>query len=85
MSDVTLDFGKKLREARRSAGLTQAQVARRMRIHQSYVSRVERGLENPTLESCLNFATAVGYGFEPSRGFVPLNELDPDLGDLPLS
>jgi transcriptional regulator with XRE-family HTH domain len=57
------EFGRRLREARRQAGLTQAEVARRLGIRQSYVSRVERGAQNITLSYCVRFADAVGCEF----------------------
>ena len=57
---LIIEFGRRLREARRRAGLSQAEVARRLRIRQSYVSRVELGTENITLSACARYAQAVG-------------------------
>jgi transcriptional regulator with XRE-family HTH domain len=57
---LIIEFGRRLREARRRAGLSQAEVARRLRIRQSYVSRVELGMENITLLACARYAQAVG-------------------------
>lgn len=36
-------FLKRLREARESSGLTQVQVAKKLGLHQSYVSKIESG------------------------------------------
>jgi hypothetical protein len=47
---LLLDFGTDLREARRRAGLSQAAVAKRLGVNQSYVSLVERGMRNLPLE-----------------------------------
>ena len=63
------EFGRRLREARRRAGLSQAEVAARLGIGQRYVSRVELGTENITLSACVRFARAVGCLFSPE--FTP--------------
>ena len=41
---LIMEFGRRLREGRRRAGLSQAEVAKRLGIRQSYVSRVEFGV-----------------------------------------
>lgn len=43
------EIGKRLREARESNHLTQADVATKARITTSYYARVERGEEQPSL------------------------------------
>jgi transcriptional regulator with XRE-family HTH domain len=60
---LIIEFGRRLREARRRAGLSQAEVAARLGIRQGYVSRVELGAENVTLSACVRFAQAVGCVF----------------------
>lgn len=49
-----------LREARRSAGLTQAQVAQRAGISQSAVAQLERPGSNPTVETLDGVLRATG-------------------------
>ena len=46
-----MDVGELLREARRRHGLTQKQLAIRARTSQAAISRIERGLVSPTLET----------------------------------
>jgi transcriptional regulator with XRE-family HTH domain len=67
-----------LRDARRRAGLSQAEVAKRLGIRQTYVSRVELGTENITLSACARFAQAVGCLF--STDFTPPTPRDSDSG-----
>lgn len=55
---LIIEFGRRLREARKRAGLSQAEVAARLGIRQGYVSRVELGTENITLSACVRFAQA---------------------------
>jgi transcriptional regulator with XRE-family HTH domain len=52
-------FGAKLRAARSRAGLSQGELAERIQSTQAYISRAERGLENPPLLTCILLATAV--------------------------
>ena len=75
---LIIEFGRRLREARKRAGLSQAEVATRLGIGQTYVSRVERGTENITLSACVRFAQAVGCIF--STEFTPPKPRDSDGG-----
>ncbi|MEM9193698.1 MAG: helix-turn-helix domain-containing protein [Myxococcota bacterium] len=53
-------LGKRLRELRKAAGLTQAEVARRTGIHRPNIARVEAGRHTPSLETLARLATAIG-------------------------
>ena len=75
---LIIEFGRRLREARRRAGLSQAEVAKRLGIGQAYVSRVELGGENITLAACVRFAQAVGCLFSPE--FLPPTPRDSPSG-----
>lgn len=57
---LALDFGARLKEARIQAGLSQADLAKRLGTHQAYISLVERGHHNPTLAACEKYAKALG-------------------------
>lgn len=51
-------------EARQAAGLTQAQVARRLGVSQAQVARIEkRGYDSYTLKTLRRFVEALGHGF----------------------
>lgn len=53
-------FGQNVRAARIKAGLTQAQLAERTGTTQQYVSSVEAGQQNITLDTMAALARAVG-------------------------
>lgn len=55
-----MDAAKLLRSTRRSAGLKQEQLAYRAGTTQTYVSRVERGLANPSLSTLERLFAAMG-------------------------
>lgn len=53
-------FGNRLKARRRELGLTQHQFAERSGSTAAYVSQVERGQANPTLDVMAKFAELVG-------------------------
>ena len=53
-------FGKCVRELRLAAGLTQVEFAERCGFYQTYLSRVETGRANPTLNAIEVIANALG-------------------------
>ena len=62
-------LAKALLSARSHAGLTQSQVARRMKTTQTAVARLEGGRLNPSTRTLARYAKATGHrlviGFEP--------------------
>ena len=52
-------LGARIKTLRRGRERTQEQLAERMGLSVNYVSRIERGLENPTLETLLGLAEAL--------------------------
>lgn len=53
-------FGERLKERRRALGLTQVQLFEKTGITDAYISLVERGRANPTLDIMVKLAEAVG-------------------------
>ena len=54
------ELARTLIEARTRAGLTQTQLARRMKTSQSYVARIEGGKVRPSTDALERFAKATG-------------------------
>lgn len=52
------DLARALIEARTTAGLTQSQLARRMKTSQSYIARIEGGQVRPSTDALERFAQA---------------------------
>jgi transcriptional regulator with XRE-family HTH domain len=64
-----------LRQARASAGLTQAEVARRMGTSQPVVARLERPGSNPRFATLERALRATGHGLEAlSQAASPVDE-----------
>lgn len=52
--------GKRIREARLHAGLTQEELAAKLDMSPTHISVLERGVKPPKLESFINIANALG-------------------------
>lgn len=63
---VAKQVGEALRETRRRASLTQAQLADKLGVSPPYVANVEAGRENLTLGQMANIAAALGAGLDVS-------------------
>jgi transcriptional regulator with XRE-family HTH domain len=68
LSDVRVRFGKRLREVREGVGISQEKLAEIANLHRTYVSSVERGKRNISLENIDRLAQALG---------VPMADLMP--------
>jgi transcriptional regulator with XRE-family HTH domain len=72
---IMSDIAELLTSARESAGLTQAELARRAGTSQSAIARLERGQVSPSLETVRRLARAAG--FEVRVSLVPRTDGDP--------
>ena len=77
MSSYQENFGQHIRRLRERRGYTQEQLASLARMHVTFLSGIERGLENPSLQRLRDLARALGvrvgklFAFEccpPSQG-----------------
>lgn len=69
LSDVAIRFGNRLREVREEAGISQEKLAELSTLHRTYVSSVERGKRNISIENIERLALALG---------VAMRDLMPD-------
>ena len=56
---ISKRFGSAVRDRRTAAGITQEELAERAGLHPTYVSMVERGVRNPTLDVAARIAKAL--------------------------
>lgn len=68
MSNVFMRFGMRLRELRQKKGISQERLAELAGLHRTYVSSVERGGRNISLENIDRLAIALG---EPMAKLMP--------------
>jgi transcriptional regulator with XRE-family HTH domain len=79
-------FDLDLKEQRENAGLTQAELARRLGIAQSQVQRYENNPDNVPLRMAQEWIAACGHpdmdaGLEPGLPYVPIQQRLAQLGD----
>ena len=53
-------LGQAVRDKRKEAGLTQERLAERADLSTIFISRIERGVESPTLDNLVKIARALG-------------------------
>jgi len=75
MGDKLL-IGKKIKRLRNRLGLTQDKLAEQVNINPKYLSNIERGLENPTLDTLLRLA--ISLKVELWEMLLPDKELSSD-------
>lgn len=69
--------GARLRETRQRLGITQAELARRMKVRPPYITAVEAGRVNLTVGQLGTISSALGVGFDvafkiPAREYLRL-------------
>lgn len=69
---MELQVGRRIRQLRKTKGLSLSQLAERADLNDKYLGQVERGDENLTIRSIRNIATALE---------VPVADLFPEDGD----
>lgn len=60
MADIKKKFGEKLRSIRKKKGLSQEELSFRASLHRTYISDIERGSRNVSLENIEKIAKALG-------------------------
>lgn len=63
-SAVLRELGTKVKSARNKAGVTQGELARKLKTTRSTISRIEKGEQNLTVEYIIKVARALGRPFE---------------------
>jgi len=61
-ANISKLFGFAVRTRRTAAGLSQEKLAERSGLHPNYISMVERGIRNPTLDASARIAKALKVG-----------------------
>jgi transcriptional regulator with XRE-family HTH domain len=62
---TTIAFGKNLQRIRTGKNISQEKLAELSGLHRTYISGIERGVRNPTLNTIVSIATALGI--EPAQ------------------
>jgi len=78
--DLKKMIGARIEEIRSKRGITQDQLSERMEINPKYLSSIERGKENPTLNTLIKLSRALEVDFDEVFSLVEIE--DPDKKSL---
>jgi len=67
-------IGMRIAELRNGKGLTQEQLAGKMEISSKYLSSIERGKENPTLDTLIKLSESLGVNIEDIFRFIQIED-----------
>lgn len=67
-------IGSRIREIRTKKGMTQEALAEKMGINPKFISSIERGKENPTLNTIINLADSLGVPIGEVFSFLELQD-----------
>lgn len=76
LAPISLALGKRIKAVRHQAAKSQETLAFEALVDRTYISAIERGVANPSIETLANICHALG---------VTLAELFEPLGDVPLA
>lgn len=68
-----MNIGSHIREARHSAGFTQAALARQAGMSQPQVAQLERPTANPRIDTVERVLTALGWTLRVERSLAPVD------------
>ena len=63
-SDISIRFGKRVKELRLEKSLSQGKLAKLLDVHPSYISGIERGKRNLSLRNIEKLANALNVSIE---------------------
>src|SRR5262245_50581659 len=69
-------FGKRIQEIRKARRLSQEALAERVGISPQYVSNIERGKENPTLDMLFSLADGLKVGLAELCDYETVEKMD---------
>ena len=82
MSDISKILGKRIRNYRTNAGLSQEKLAELATCHTTYIGQIERGEKNATIESIEKIALALGISL--SKLFENIGGVNDGVRNIPL-
>ena len=67
-------IGARIKDIRNKKGLTQEQLSEKMKINPKYLSSIERGNENPTLNTLIKLAESLEVDLSKIFSFVQIED-----------
>lgn len=64
MNQINKKIGQNIKRIREEKGMSQGDIYRKLDMDRAYISRVESGFTNPTIETLAKIAGALGVGVD---------------------
>ena len=64
MSELSVRFGRKVKELRKSINISQNELAERVGVSKDYIGLIERGLRSPSLQVIERIANSLGVAIK---------------------
>lgn len=64
MSELPIRFGRKVKELRKTIGISQNELAERVGVSKDYIGLIERGLRSPSLQVIERIARSLGVAIK---------------------
>lgn len=68
LDPALLSLGAAIRSLRKARGISQEELAHRSKVDRSYMSSIERGLQNPGLMTVVHIAAGIGVSVAELTG-----------------
>ena len=59
--DITKKFGKRVKALRLQKDMSQGDIAKKLGVHSTYISKIERGEQNMSIQGVEKLAKAIGF------------------------
>ncbi len=82
MNKILREFGNKVRELRKSQGLSQEKLAEKAGLHYTYIGAVERGEKNLSLQSIEKIAHGLGVDITKLFTFIRQTKKNHLFGEI---
>lgn len=79
------NLGMRMQQARESRKITQSEMANYCGLSKNYISALERGVNNPSAETIINYADKCEMSLDELVGRVNAKEIIPELKRLLMS
>ena len=70
-----LEFGKRIAQQRKRLGMSQRELAERLDCNESYISKIEKGKSNTTLDFIFLLTKEFGVGIDDLLPYTPANSM----------
>ena len=82
MTDVKRGLGRVIKGLRQQHGITQEELAEKASLHRTYLSDIERGARNPSLETLVRLAAALQISLAEMFKDIPIVEQEHSASNL---